>query len=64
MNQWYTEAERNVDQAIRELEYLLPRDGEDISCYNPSHMDSILENVIKAKANMAIGKIILEKNNE
>jgi hypothetical protein len=54
MNEYYKQAESLVAETIAELQLFLPKDGEDISYYNPCAVDTALNNVMQIKSLMVI----------
>ena len=55
MNKHFQKAEDKIRSAISSLQYLLPRDGEDISYYSHMFVDEALKNIIEAKGLMYVG---------
>lgn len=56
MNIHFVKAERLVEQVRKKLKGILGEDGEDISCYNPSALDTSIFDLIEAKTEMALGR--------
>lgn len=61
MHRHYATAEKLVRSAIEDLERLLPRDGENISFYAPTMLDSPIRKVIEAKVYMAMAATVQRK---
>jgi hypothetical protein len=53
MHKYHKQAEERVQSVIEGLQLLMPRDGEDISCYNPAALDLAIRLLIDAKVLMA-----------
>lgn len=53
MNAYDEQAEKWVRKVIEDLEHLLPKEGEDISCYGHRTMDPIIKLCIEIKTSMA-----------
>lgn len=50
MSEYYhQQAELLVRKVIEDLQKLLPRDGEDISCYNPCAVDTSILDLAKVR---------------
>ena len=49
MSEYHQQAEQLVRRVIEDLQRLLPRDGEDISCYNPCAVDTSILNLAKVR---------------
>jgi len=56
MNDYYQRAERLIKNVMeKELQIVIPEDGEDISCYGPTSLDVAIHQLIEARSAMAIG---------
>jgi DNA mismatch repair ATPase MutS len=49
MTEYYQQAQQLVQRVIEDLQRLLPRDGEDISCYNPCAVDTSILGLVKVR---------------
>lgn len=49
MSKHHQQAEQLVQKVIEDLQRLLPRDGEDISCYNPCVVDVSILDLVKVR---------------
>ncbi len=49
MNKYHQQAEQLVRRVIKDLQRLLPCDGEDISCYNPCAVDTSIMDLVDVR---------------
>lgn len=49
MSKYYQQAEQLVQRVVEDLQKLLPHDGEDISFYNLSAVDTSILNLVKVR---------------
>jgi len=49
MNKHHQQAEQLVRKVLEDLQRLLPRDGEDISCFNPCAVDDSILDLAKVR---------------
>ena len=59
---YFIQAEQLVQKVIKDLQRLLPHDGEDISCYNPCAVDASIMDLIKVRT--LLGRANERKENE
>lgn len=70
MSKYYQQAEQLVQRVVEDLQKLLPHDGEDISFYNLSAVDTSILNLVKVRTLLGCAErdstsnIIKEKSDE
>ncbi len=62
MNTHFKHAEKLIKDAVTDLESVLGKDKENISCFNPIALDSAIANLIEARSHMAVGAEVLIHN--
>ncbi len=64
MHKYHEQAEAAVRDVIKQLECLLPRDGEDISYYNPGIMADPIRKLIGVQVLLACANEAKGANND
>lgn len=56
MNKYHQQVQQIVQEVIEDLRRLLPRDGEDISYYNPCAVDTAILDLVKVRTLLGCAK--------